>query len=108
VGLGRVIPCHFTIHLRSRSIRSPNSRINEIRGILVDEEEIKVTLFADDMTCFLSYIASYHRSVATLQFFSRFSNLHVNKEKTEIFATGRHCLDQINYPHKIRTSIKVL
>ena len=72
---------HFTIHLSPRSTRSPNSRINEIRGILVDEEEIKVTLFADDITCFLSDIALHHRSVATVQFFSRFSNLHVNNEK---------------------------
>ena len=81
---------------------------NEIRGILVNEQEIKLTLFADDMKCFLKDIASYHRLVATLQLFSRFSNLHVNSEKTEIFAIGRHCLDQINFPHKIRTSIKIL
>ena len=81
---------------------------NEIRGILINEQEIKLTLFADDMTCFLKDIASYHRLVATLQLFSRFSNLHVNNEKTEIFAIGRHCLDQINLPHKIRTSIKIL
>ena len=25
---------------------------NEIRGILVNEQEIKLTLFADDMTCY--------------------------------------------------------
>ena len=56
------------------------------------------------MTCF----ASHHRLVATLQLFSRFSNLHVNNEKTEFFAIGRHRLDQINFPHKIRTSIKIL
>ena len=60
------------------------------------------------MTCFLKDIASYHRLVATLQLFSRFSNVHVNNEKMEIFAIGRHCLDQINFPHKIRTSIKIL
>ena len=33
-----------------------------IKGILINEEEIKLTLFADDMTCFLRDIASYHRS----------------------------------------------
>ena len=80
---------------------------NEIRGILVNEQEIKFTLFANDMSCFLKDIASYHRLVVTLQLFSRFSNLHVNNEKTEIFAIGRHRLDQINLPHKIRTSIKI-
>ena len=80
---------------------------NEIRGILVNEQEIKLTLFADDMTCLLKDTASYHRLVATVQLLSRFSNLHVNNEKTEIFAIGRHCLDQINYPHKIRTCWKL-
>ena len=81
---------------------------NEIKGILIKEEEIKLTLFADDMTCFLRDIASYHRLVATLQLFSRFSNLQINNDKTEIFAIGRHHLDQMNYPHKVRTSITIL
>ena len=39
-------------------------RIREDKGIkriLINKEEIKVTLFADDMTCFLRDIASYHR-----------------------------------------------
>ena len=40
-----------------------------IKGILINEEEIKLTLFADDMTCFLRDIASYHRLLATLQIF---------------------------------------
>ena len=31
---------------------------NGIRGILVEEEEIKLTLFAADMTCFLRDMAS--------------------------------------------------
>ena len=81
---------------------------NEIRGILVKGEEIKLTLFADDMTCFLRDMASYYRLVVILQLFSKLSNLRVNNDKTEIFAIGRHSLDQTNVPHKIRTSIKIL
>ena len=57
---------------------------NGIRGILVEEEEIQLTLFADDMTCFLRYMASYYRLVVTLQRFSKFSNLQVNNDETEI------------------------
>ena len=76
---------------------------NEIKGILVKEKEIKLTLFADYMTCFLRDTTSYHRLVATLKSFSRFSNLQVNKDKTEIFAIGSHRLDQSNYAHKVRT-----
>ena len=59
---------------------------NEIKGILVKEEEIKLTLLADDMTCFLRDTASYHRLVATLQLFSRFSNLKVDNDKTPLVA----------------------
>ena len=81
---------------------------NGIRGILVEEEEIKWTLFAFDMTCLLRDMASPYRLVVTLQLFSKFSNLQVNSKKTEIFAIGRHFLDQSNFPHKIRTSIKIL
>ena len=81
---------------------------NEIRGILVKGEEIKLTLFVDDMACFPRDMASSFRLVVILQPFSKFSNLQVNNDKTEIFAFGRHSLDQTNFPHKIRTSIKIL
>ena len=81
---------------------------NEIRGILVKGEEIKLTVFADNMTCFHRDMASYYCLVVILQLFSKFSNLEVNNDKTEIFAIGRHSLDQTNFPHKIRTSIKIL
>ena len=46
--------------------------------------------------------------MATLESFSRFSSLQVNKDKTEIFAIGSHRLDQSNCPYKLRTSIKIL
>ena len=80
----------------------------EIKGILVNDEEIKLTLFTDDMTCFLRDMSSYHRLLATLQLFYRFSNLRLNNDKTEIFAIGGHHIDQANYPHKVRKSIKFL
>lgn len=78
---------------------------NKIRGIVVNNEEIKLTLFADDMTCFLRDATSYHRLMETLQVFSRFSNLQVNNDKTEIFAIGGQKLDQKNFHHEVRTSI---
>ena len=33
----------------------------KIRGIVVNNEDIKLMLFADDMTCFLRDATSYHR-----------------------------------------------
>ena len=80
----------------------------EIKGILIDEEEIKLTLFTDDMTCFLRDAASYHCLLAQLQLFSKFSNLRVNNDKTEIFAIGRHHLDRTKYRYTLRKAIKIL
>ena len=53
-------------------------------------------------------MSSYHRLLATLQLFCRFSNLRLNNDKTETFSIGGHHLDQANYPHKVRKSIKIL
>ena len=58
------------------------------------------------MTCFLRDTTSYHRLMETLQLFSRFSNLQVNNDKTEIFAIGGQKLDQKNFHQEVRTSIK--
>jgi len=44
----------------------------------------------------------------TLQVFSRFSNLQVNNDKTEIFAIGGQKLDQKNFHHEVQTSIQIL
>lgn len=45
--------------------------------------------------------------MATIQLFSRFSYLQVN-DKTQIFAIGKQGLDQMNFRHEVRTSIKIL
>ena len=58
-----------------------------IKGFLVNGKEIKTTLFADDMTCFLRDTNSYFQILTSLQNFARYSGLRVNYEKkTEIFA----------------------
>ena len=57
-----------------------------IKGFLVNGKEIKTTLFADDMTCFLRDTNSYFQILTSLQNFARYSGLRVNDEKTEIFA----------------------
>ena len=80
---------------------------DKIKGIVVNEE-IELTLFADDMTCFLRHAASYHRLMETLKVFSRFSNLQLNNDKSEIFAIGGQKLDQKNFHHEVQTSIQIL
>ena len=76
-----------------------------IKGFLINEKEIKTTLFADDMTCFLR--DSYFQLHTSLQNFARYSGLRVNDEKTEIFANSPHSLVQDDFTHKIRRMIKI-
>ena len=65
-------------------------------------------LFADDMTCFLKDKLSYLHLFVTLKYFSRFSGLCVNDEKTELFAIGPQKLLREEFYHKVCTSIKIL
>ena len=77
-----------------------------IKGITVKDEEIKLTLFADDMTCFLRDIRSYRQLRVILHLLSKYSGLQVNNDKAEIFAVGPHRLDEDSFSHKVFTSIK--
>ena len=56
---------------------------NNIQGTRVGEKIVKLTLFADDMTCFIKDIRSYSILFETLRTFGAFSELKVNKDKTE-------------------------
>ena len=79
-----------------------------IHGLAINNEEIKATLFADDVTCFLRDRLSYLYLFVILKFFSRFSGLRVNDDKTELFAIGPQNLVQEEFNHKTCTSIKIL
>ena len=78
-----------------------------MKGFLVNGEEIKETLFADDITCFLRDTNSNFQLLTSFQNFSTFSGLYVNDEKTEIFAIGLQSLHQDVFTHKISSMIKI-
>jgi len=71
-----------------------------IHGLTFNNEEIKVTLCADDMMCFLKGKLSYLHLFVTLKFFSRFSGLCVNDGKTDLFAIGPQKLVREEFYHK--------
>ena len=79
-----------------------------IHGLVINNEEIKLTLFADDMTCFLKDRLSYVHLFVVLKFFSRFSGLSVNDDKTELFGVGPQKLVPEDFHHRTCTSIKTL
>ena len=76
--------------------------------MMVKNGEIKLTLFADDMTCFLKDMNSYLQLCGLLEDFYKYSGLRINNDKTEIFAIGSFKLTQRNFIHNVRTSIKIL
>ena len=65
-----------------------------------------MTLFADDLTCFLRNRSSYGCLRDCLSKFSECSGLKVN-EKTELFRLGTRNLEYERYQHEFKTSIKI-
>ena len=57
-------------------------------GIRIGEKIVKLTLFADDMTCFIKNNRSYTILFDTLRAFLAFSGLKVKMDKTEALAFG--------------------
>ena len=68
-------PCLFILALEILAIKIRND--NNISGIRIGEKSVKLTLFADDMTCFIKDIRSYSILFETLRDFGAFSGLKV-------------------------------
>ena len=79
-------PYLFILVLGTLAIHKRND--NSIKGIQINNHKFKLIIFADDLTVFLKDSVSFHRLVATLQIFSQYSGLKVNKEKTEVMNLG--------------------
>ena len=80
-----------------------------IKGITVENREIKLTAFADDLTTFLQGIQSFERLSITIDRFGIYSGLKLNTEKTEALWLGKY---HDNPPHvnieKIDKPMKIL
>ena len=75
-------PYLFIIVLKVLAV---NIRENhDIKGIMVDNVEIKLEFFADDLTAFLKNDQSLETFLDATEDFGQCSGLHINFEKTEI------------------------
>ena len=61
-----------------------------LQGIPVGKEEIKLEMFADDVTAFLRNTRSLEALLHTADLFSKCSGLEINSEKTECMFLGNH------------------
>ena len=79
-------PYLFIMALEVSVIRVRND--DSIQGFKVDDDAIKLSLFADDMACILKDTLSYINLFRLLEPFGECSGLKVNHEKTEVLALG--------------------
>ena len=86
----------------------------EIQGIVVDNEEIKLEIFADDLTSFLRDSASLNALFGTIECFTLYSGLNINFDKTEVMLLGNQKLNPVTlatYSGKditIKKAVKIL
>ena len=79
-------PSLFIIVLELLAISVHNN--DQISGIVVDGNELKLVMFADDTTSFVRDKHSYLALLNTIKLFSTYSGLCVNHDKTEILLLG--------------------
>ena len=74
----------FIIALETLAIKIRND--DSIKGFSIGGETTKLSLFADDMTCFLRDKESHTSLFAILEFFGSCSGLRVNNEKNRDYS----------------------
>jgi len=83
------------------------------KGVTVENVEIKLELFADDLTGFLRNYFSLAKFIELVEVFGDCSGLRINPEKTEVLLLGnRAYVSERNYTEinnlKIKHSVKIL
>ena len=81
---------------------------DKIQGIQIDSSEVKLTLFAHDLTCFLRSRSSSDGLRDCFSKFSECSGVKVNDEKTELFRLDTRNSEDERFPHEFKTSIEIL
>ena len=97
----------FIIALETLAIKIRNN--DPIKGFRIGGETTKLSLFADDMTCFSRDKESYTCLFAILKSFGSCSGLRVNHEKKEILALASNIVREKDLnSHKICETIKIV
>ena len=82
---------------------------DQIKGIAVDGSEIKLVIFADDMTSFVKDKLSHRTLFDTIDLFRTYSGLKVYHDKTEILLLGNMAVNSSELGvNEISKGIKIL
>ena len=100
-------PYLFILALKTLAIKLRQD--SSVQGLKIGEEIIKLSLFADGMTCVIKDKMSYTNLFRILESFGECSGLKVNDEKTEIVPLGDNILQEEDFPkHSICEVTKIL
>ena len=98
----------IVLEILTISIRSNKN----VQGIMVDGEEIKLELFADDLTAFLVNDTSLLKFLELLNSFGECSGLRINHDKSEMMLLGDCAHSSLSHTLfktiKIKTYVKIL
>ena len=100
-------PYLFILVLETLAINIRNDI--KIGGIKIDNQELKLVIFADDLTVFLKDKESFYQLSNTLHTFGVYSGLKMNKQKTEVMNLGssRVTAEELSVEH-IPKAVKIL
>ncbi len=111
IGFRQGYPLSAYLFILSIEVLANNIRYTkEIKGIIIDNREIKISLLADDMTLILQNLQSVENTITTLKPFHKCSGLKTNIEKTKAKYIGR-VLEPDYFPHGlswIKTPLETL
>jgi len=79
-------PCLFIIALEIVNVAIRKNK--EIEGITLGKNEVKLSVFANDLTTFVKNTKSFRLLVTLLENFGNISGLKINEEKTEAYWLG--------------------
>ena len=94
----------FIIVLEILCIRVRSSK--DIRGIKVDKEEIRLSLFADDLTGFLKDNLSLVNFLKLIEDYGICSGLKINHDKSEIMILG-NCSPTLQQDNVVSCNLKI-
>ena len=94
----------FIIVLEILCIRVRSSK--DIRGIKVDKEEIRLSLFADDLTGFLKDNLSLVKFLKLIEDYGICAGLKINHDKSEIMILG-NCSSTLQQDNAVSCNLKI-
>ena len=100
-------PYLFILVLETLAINIRNDI--KIGGIKIDNQELKLVIFADDLTVFLKDKESFYPLSNNLHIFGVYSGLKMNQQKTEVMNLGssRVTAEELSVEH-IPKAVKIL